>query len=135
MEGSYVKVVLFLLLPAVQLVVGISNTSWISLPFFVSSCVGLVDWSLTSNFHGLFRWWRPLWLYAGFNIFFLYVYQLPTSLPKLFSAIGDFIGLYRISSASGWTQICSGLSLIIFFFGVLLFKNSFNILLSGTPCS
>ncbi|KAI3732422.1 hypothetical protein L1987_63627 [Smallanthus sonchifolius] len=52
--GSHVKVVLFLLLPAVQLVVGISNTSWISLPFFVSSCVGLVDWSLTSNFHGLF---------------------------------------------------------------------------------
>ncbi|KAF5762910.1 putative Piezo family protein [Helianthus annuus] len=120
--GSYVKVVLFLLLPAVQLVVGISNTSWISLPFFVSSCVGLVDWSLTSNFHGLFRWWRPLWLYAGFNIFFLYVYQLPTSLPKLFSAIGDFIGLYRISSASGWTQICSGLSLIIFFFGLSFVK-------------
>nr|XP_043638394.1 piezo-type mechanosensitive ion channel homolog [Erigeron canadensis] len=120
--GSHVKVAFFLLLPAVQLVAGISNTSWVSLPFFVSSCVGLVDWSLTSNFHGLFRWWRALWLYAGFNIFFLYVYQLPTRLPKFFSVIGDFIGLYRISSASGWTQICSGVSLIIFFFGLSFVK-------------
>ncbi|MFS7904794.1 hypothetical protein Hanom_Chr01g00040231 [Helianthus anomalus] len=34
---------------------GISNSSWVSLPFFVCSYVGLVDWSLTSNFHGLFR--------------------------------------------------------------------------------
>ncbi|KAI3678969.1 hypothetical protein L6452_38273 [Arctium lappa] len=120
--GSHVKVAFFLLLPAVQLVVGISNTSWVSLPFFVSSCVGLVDWSLTSNFHGLFRWWRFLWLYAGVNIFFLYVYQLPTRLPKFLNVIGDFIGLYRISSASDWTQICSGLSLIIFFFGLSFVK-------------
>nr|GFA30653.1 piezo-type mechanosensitive ion channel homolog [Tanacetum cinerariifolium] len=124
MEGSHVKVASFLLLPAIQLVAGISCTSWVSLPFFISSCVGLVDWSLTSNFHGLFRWWRPLWLYAGFNIFFLYVYQLPTRLPKFFSAIGDFIGLYRISSASDWAQICSGLSLIIYFFGVPLFPET-----------
>ncbi|XP_076904496.1 piezo-type mechanosensitive ion channel homolog [Bidens hawaiensis] len=122
MEGSHLKVVLFLLLPAVQLVVGISNTSWISLPFFVSSCVGLVDWSLTSNFRGLFRWWRPLWFYAGFNIFFLYAYQLPTGLPKLFSEFGDFIGLYKISSVCGWARICSGLSLIIFFFGLSFVK-------------
>ncbi|KAI7757817.1 hypothetical protein M8C21_027176 [Ambrosia artemisiifolia] len=53
--GSHVKVGFCLLLPAVQLVVGISNSSWVSLPFFLGSCVGLVDWSLTSNFHGLFR--------------------------------------------------------------------------------
>ncbi|KAI7751563.1 hypothetical protein M8C21_021447, partial [Ambrosia artemisiifolia] len=85
-------------------------------------CVGLVDWSLTSNFHGLFRWWRPLWLYAGFNIFFLYAYQLPIILPKFFSAIGDFIGLYKVSPASGWTQICSGFSLILFFFGLSFVK-------------
>lgn len=63
MEGSHVKVAFFLLLPAVQLVVGISNTSWVSLPFFVSSCVGLVDWSLSSNFHGVFRWlYSTCWL-------------------------------------------------------------------------
>ncbi|MFS7953466.1 hypothetical protein Hanom_Chr07g00618971 [Helianthus anomalus] len=37
------------------IVVGIRNSSWVSLPFFVCSYVGLVDWSLTSNFHGLFR--------------------------------------------------------------------------------
>ncbi|KAJ9543235.1 hypothetical protein OSB04_022942 [Centaurea solstitialis] len=116
--GSQVKVAFFLLLPVIQLVVGISNTSWVSLPYFISSCVGLVDWSSTSNFHGLFRWWRPLWLYAGFNIFFLYVYQLPTRLPTFLNEIGDFIGLHRISPASDWTQICFGLSLIIYFFGV-----------------
>ncbi|CAH1447448.1 unnamed protein product [Lactuca virosa] len=117
--GSHVKVAFFLLLPAVQLVVGISNTSWVSLPFFVSSCVGLVDWSLSSNFHGVFRWWRALWLYAGFNIIFLYMYQLPTRSPNM---IGDFIGLYRISSESDWTEICSGLSLIIYFFGLSFVK-------------
>ncbi|KAI3752438.1 hypothetical protein L2E82_24470 [Cichorium intybus] len=102
--GAHVKVASFLLLPAVQLVVGISNTSWVSLPFFVSSCVGLVDWSLSSNFHGVFRWWRALWLYASFNIIFLYVYQLPTRSPI---RIGGIIGLYKISSASEWTQIFS----------------------------
>ncbi|PWA88896.1 hypothetical protein CTI12_AA084740 [Artemisia annua] len=53
--GSHLKVAFCLLLPAVQLVVGISYSSWVSLPFFICSCVGLVDWSLTSNFHGLFR--------------------------------------------------------------------------------
>ncbi|KAK9055797.1 hypothetical protein SSX86_026882 [Deinandra increscens subsp. villosa] len=114
--GSHVKVGFCLLLPAVQLVVGISYSSWVSLPFFVCSCVGLVDWSLTSNFHGLFRWWKPLWLYAGFNIFLLYVYQLPLGLPKFFSTICDFIGLYKISAAFEWTQICSGVSLIVFCF-------------------
>lgn len=57
MEGSHLRVASCLLFPAVQLVVGISHPSWISLPFFIGSCVGLVDWSLTSNFLGLFRWW------------------------------------------------------------------------------
>ncbi|KAI3800979.1 hypothetical protein L1987_29079 [Smallanthus sonchifolius] len=114
--GSHVKVGFCLLLPAVQLVVGISNSSWVSLPFFLCSCVGLVDWSLTSNFHGLFRWWKPLWLYAGFNVFLLYVYQLPLGFPNFFSTIFDFIGLYKITTTFEWTQICSGLSLIIFCF-------------------
>jgi hypothetical protein len=56
MEGSRLRVASCLLLPAVQLVVGISHPSWVSLPFFIGSCVGLVDWSLTSNFLGLFRY-------------------------------------------------------------------------------
>lgn len=55
MEGSHLRIASCLLLPAVQLVVGISRPSWISLPFFIGSCVGLVDLSLTSNFLGLFR--------------------------------------------------------------------------------
>ncbi|KVI12497.1 Piezo family [Cynara cardunculus var. scolymus] len=114
--GSHVKVAFCLLLPAVQLVVGISYSSWVSLPFFVCSCVGLVDWSLTSNFHGLFRWWRPLWMYGGFSIFLLYIYQLPLGFPKFFSMIGEFIGLYKISATSEWTQICSCISLVIFCF-------------------
>jgi hypothetical protein len=53
--GYHLRVACCLLLPAAQLVVGISHPSWISLPFFVFSCIGLVDWSLTSNFLGLFR--------------------------------------------------------------------------------
>ncbi|GAU30702.1 hypothetical protein TSUD_39260 [Trifolium subterraneum] len=53
--ASHLRVASCLLLPAIQLVVGISHPSWASLPFFVGSCVGLVDWSLTSNFLGLFR--------------------------------------------------------------------------------
>lgn len=55
-KGSYFRVVSCFLLPAIQLVVGISHPSWVSLPFFICSCVGLVDWSLTSNFSGLFRY-------------------------------------------------------------------------------
>ncbi|KAK6915539.1 Piezo non-specific cation channel, R-Ras-binding domain [Dillenia turbinata] len=53
--GSHLRVMCCLLFPAVQLIVGISYPSWTLLPFFVCSCVGLVDWSLTSNFLGLFR--------------------------------------------------------------------------------
>ncbi|KAI0518689.1 hypothetical protein KFK09_006125 [Dendrobium nobile] len=53
--GSPIRIACYLLLLAIQLVVGISHPSWIFLPFFVCSCVCLVDWSLTSNFLGLFR--------------------------------------------------------------------------------
>lgn len=56
MEGLQLRLASCFSLPAVQLVSGISNPSWLSLPFFVCSCVGLVDWSLTSNFLGLFRY-------------------------------------------------------------------------------
>uniref|UniRef100_A0A5B7BCU2 Uncharacterized protein n=1 Tax=Davidia involucrata TaxID=16924 RepID=A0A5B7BCU2_DAVIN len=114
--GSHLRVGSCLLLPAIQLVAGISNPSWVSLPFFICSCVGLVDWSLTSNFLGLFRWWRPLWLYAGFDICLLYVYQLPVGFPEMSRSIAEFIGLYKISAKSEWPEICSGLSLIVFYF-------------------
>ncbi|PKI68433.1 hypothetical protein CRG98_011174 [Punica granatum] len=109
-----------LLLPAVQLVVGISHPSWISLPFFIGSCVGLVDWSLTSNFLGLFRWWRALQLYAGVNIGLLYMYQLPAEFLDVFRWIADFIGLYWISPKSEWPMISSGISLVLFYIMVII---------------
>ncbi|XP_062018874.1 piezo-type mechanosensitive ion channel homolog [Rosa rugosa] len=112
---SHIRVASCLLLPAIQLVVGISRPSWVSLPFFIGSCVGLVDWSLTSNFLGLFRWWRPFHLYAGFNIVLLYLYQLPVEFPDMLQWVADFIGLFKITSASQWTEVCSSFSLVLFY--------------------
>ncbi|KAK4418229.1 Piezo-type mechanosensitive ion channel [Sesamum alatum] len=114
--GYRLRLASCLLLPAVQLVSGISNPSWLSLPFFICSCVGLVDWSLTSNFLGLFRWWKLLWAYAGFSICLLYVYQLPVGFPHSFQAISNSIGLYKVSIDSDWQQICSGTSLMVFYY-------------------
>ncbi|TYK18292.1 piezo-type mechanosensitive ion channel-like protein [Cucumis melo var. makuwa] len=113
--GSHLRVASCLLLPAIQIIVGISRPSWVSLPFFIGSCVGLVDWSLTSNFLGLFRWWRPLQLYAGFSIFLVYVYQLPVEYPSMLKWVAEFIGLFKISSNSEWPEICSYISLILFY--------------------
>ncbi|KAI3449584.1 hypothetical protein Pfo_006249 [Paulownia fortunei] len=114
--GYRLRLASCLLLPAVQLVSGISNPSWLSLPFFICSCVGLVDWSLTSNFLGLFRWWKLLWVYAGFSICLLYVYQLPVGFPQMFQVISDSIGLYKVSVDCDWQQICSGASLMVFYY-------------------
>ncbi|XP_020526921.1 piezo-type mechanosensitive ion channel homolog isoform X2 [Amborella trichopoda] len=114
--GSPLRVACCLLLPAIQVVVGISYPSWVSLPFFICSCVGLVSWSLTSNFLGLFWWWRPLLLYAALNIILLYIYQLPIHFPTIINTIASFIGLYKASAKSEWPEICSGLSLLIFYF-------------------
>ncbi|XP_022719322.1 piezo-type mechanosensitive ion channel homolog [Durio zibethinus] len=113
--GSRLRVLSCLLLPAVQLVVGISHPSWASLPFFICSSIGLVDWSLTSNFLGLFRSWQYLLLYAGLNIILLYVYQLPIEFSGIFQWLADFIGLYKISANSEWSEVCSGLSLLLFY--------------------
>lgn len=113
--GSHLRVASCLLLPAIQLVVGISHPSWVSLPFFIGSCVGLVDWSLTSNFLGLFRLWKVLQLYAGFNIVLLYVYQLPIQFSNMLQTIAGFVGLFKISSTSEWPQICSAVSLVLFY--------------------
>ncbi|PIA39355.1 hypothetical protein AQUCO_02600068v1 [Aquilegia coerulea] len=114
--GSHLRVTFCLLLPAVQLVLGISHPSWVSLPFFICSCVGLVYWSLTSNFLGLFQWWRPLLVYSGFSIVLLYIYQLPVELPTIFQTSSDFIGLYKLSSTTEWPEISSAISLLVFYF-------------------
>ncbi|KAG8370694.1 hypothetical protein BUALT_Bualt13G0010000 [Buddleja alternifolia] len=114
--GYRLRLASCLLLPAVQLVSGISNPSWLSLPFFICSCVGLVDWSMTSNFLGLFRWWKLLWVYAGFSICLLYVYQLPVGFSQTFQAIANLIGLYKASVDSDWQEISSGISLIAFYY-------------------
>ncbi|KAG0470500.1 hypothetical protein HPP92_017200 [Vanilla planifolia] len=121
--GSQLRIACFLLLPAIQLVVGISHPSWISLPFFICSCIGLVDWSLKSNFLGFFRWWRPLLIFACFTIFLLYVYQLPIKQPSMVLVIAEFFGLYKISMKSELPEICSGLSLLLFFFMLSLVKH------------
>ncbi|CAI0551081.1 unnamed protein product [Linum tenue] len=112
--GSHLRVLCCLLLPFVQLIVGISHPSWASFPFFIFSSIGLVNWSLTSNFLGLFRWWSYLLFYAGLNIVLLYIYQLPIQFPWM-ASVGDFIGLYKVSSHSEWSEICSGYSLLLFY--------------------
>ncbi|XP_074563118.1 piezo-type mechanosensitive ion channel homolog isoform X1 [Curcuma longa] len=114
--GYHLRVVCCLILPAIQLVVGISHPSWISLPFFICSCIGLVDWSLTSNFLGLFRWWRPLLIYTCFSILLIYTYQLPVNFPNMFLTFADFVGLYKITRRSDFPELCSGASLLLFYY-------------------
>ena len=53
--GSHLKKLCCFLLPAIQLLAGISHASWVSLPFFICSSAGLVVWSWTSNYLGIFR--------------------------------------------------------------------------------
>ncbi|XP_023640848.1 piezo-type mechanosensitive ion channel homolog isoform X3 [Capsella rubella] len=113
--GSHLRVASCLLLPAVQLAVGICNPSWVSLPFFIGSCAGLVDWSLTSNVSGLFRWWRVLYIYSGFNIVLLYLYQLPINFSDMIRWIASFIGVFRISVETEGPDIYSGLFLVLFY--------------------
>ncbi|XP_027349564.1 piezo-type mechanosensitive ion channel homolog [Abrus precatorius] len=113
--GSRLKGLCYLLLPAIQLIAGISHVSLVSLPFFICSCVGLVDWSLTSNYFGIFRWWRFLLFYAGFNIILLYMNQLPIEFPETFRWIFYHVGLFKLSTKSEWSEVCSGLSLLLFY--------------------
>ncbi|KAF8038803.1 hypothetical protein BT93_B1378 [Corymbia citriodora subsp. variegata] len=87
--GSHLRTSCCLLLPAVQLVVGISSPSWTSFPFFICSCIGLVDWSLTSNFLGLFRSnlrygnLSGRTVFQAFSINF-FTYGFPVGVPHLF---------------------------------------------------
>nr|XP_027114534.1 piezo-type mechanosensitive ion channel homolog [Coffea arabica] len=109
------KVLCYLFLPAVQLLLGISHPSWVSLPFFLCSCIGLVKWSMTSKFLGLFWCWRYLLFYAGVNIILLYAYQLPLEFSNMLEQFADLTGLYKFSLKSDWPEICSGISLLLFY--------------------
>ncbi|XP_020540481.2 piezo-type mechanosensitive ion channel homolog isoform X3 [Jatropha curcas] len=121
--GSRLRVLCCLLLPFVQLVVGISHPSWASLPFFICSCIGLIKWSITSNFLGLLQWWRYLLLYSGLNIVLLYAYQLPIEFSGMIQCVAGFIGLYKISAKSEWSEICSCLSLLLFYIMLSCIRN------------
>ncbi|CAB4322099.1 unnamed protein product [Prunus armeniaca] len=81
----------------------------------VASCLLLpaIQWLLELAIpHG---WWKPFHLYAGFNIVLLYVYQLPVEFPDMLQWIADFIGLFKITLHSDWTEVCSSLSLLLFY--------------------
>uniref|UniRef100_A0A0E0FIX4 Piezo non-specific cation channel R-Ras-binding domain-containing protein n=1 Tax=Oryza nivara TaxID=4536 RepID=A0A0E0FIX4_ORYNI len=93
----------------------VAHSWWAKLVGF-ASCIGVVDWSLTSNFLGLFRWWRLLEIYSVFIILLLYVYQLPVKFPYVVLAFADFIGLFKISSNSEWPEVSSGISLLFYYF-------------------
>ncbi|KAL5061032.1 hypothetical protein RYX36_032636, partial [Vicia faba] len=121
--GSHLKGLCLLLLPAIQLIAGISHASWVALPFFICSSIGLVDWSWTSNYIGIFRWWRYLIYYAGFNIIFLYVYQLPIEFPETIRSIFDHFGLFKLSTKSEWSEVCSVLSLLLFYIMLSWIRN------------
>uniref|UniRef100_A0A7N2L3M8 Uncharacterized protein n=1 Tax=Quercus lobata TaxID=97700 RepID=A0A7N2L3M8_QUELO len=85
-----------------KLVTRISHPSWVSFPFLICSSIGLVDWSLTSNFLGL-------------NIILLYVYQLPIEFFEIFLWVAEFIGHFKISAKSEQSEVCYGLSLLLFY--------------------
>ncbi|RDY14846.1 Piezo-type mechanosensitive ion channel-like protein, partial [Mucuna pruriens] len=115
MIGFHLKAMCCLLLPAVQLIAGISHVSWVSFPFFICSSVGLFDWSWTSNYLGIFRWWRYLLFYSGFNIILMYIYQLPIEFPEIFRWTFYHFGLFKLSTKSEWSEVCSGLSFVLFY--------------------
>ncbi|EXC31832.1 hypothetical protein L484_020660 [Morus notabilis] len=92
----------------------VADAYWARLIGF-SRSIGLVDWSLTSNFLGLFRWWRHLLLYSGFNIVLLYVYQLPIVYSETLLEAAHFFGLFRISAKSSWSELWSASSLLLFY--------------------
>lgn len=63
-------------------------------------------------------------LYAGFNIVMLYVYQLPIKFPNILKWVAEFIGLFKITANSDWTEICSSISVVIFYVMVCLSLNN-----------
>lgn len=75
-------------------------------------------------FYDWWRWWRPLLVYAGIFIIFLYVYQLPVAWPMMIQVVADFIGFYKVSASSEWTEISAGVSLLVFYFMVCIWLSS-----------
>lgn len=74
------------------------------------------------------RWWRPLLIYTCFSILLIYTYQLPVSFPNMFLTFADFVGLYKITGRSDFPELCSGASLLLFYYMVsigLFFLNFF----------
>ncbi|CAK9172353.1 unnamed protein product, partial [Ilex paraguariensis] len=72
----------------------------------------LLDPSRDSFLQHFFSSFRKI----GLNIVLLYVYQLPFEFSTVFQWVADFIGLYKISTKSEWSEICAGLSLLLFYF-------------------
>ncbi|RYR02293.1 hypothetical protein Ahy_B06g081111 [Arachis hypogaea] len=60
-------------------------------------------------------WWRFLFFYAGFNIIMMYIYQLPIELPETLRLILFHFGLFKLTAKSEWSEVCSGLSLLLFY--------------------
>lgn len=89
---------------------------WLELLLLVCMCFQFFYWLLL---HGLlWRCWGYLLCYAGINIILLYVYQLPLEFCAMYQWFADLIGLYKLSPKSDWPEICSGFSIILFYFMV-----------------
>ena len=71
-------------------------------------------------------------LYAGLNMAVLYVYQLPIEFTKTFMWVANFLGLYKISAESEWSEICSSLSLLFFYYMVSI--SCFNFMPVSCAC-
>ncbi|CAK7340797.1 unnamed protein product [Dovyalis caffra] len=75
--------------------------------------------------------WKGSWLghlhspeiTIGLNIFLLYVYQLPIEVSGTVQWVAGFIGLYKIPARPELSEICSGLSLLLFYIMTLLVVN------------
>lgn len=67
------------------------------------------------SFFCLLRWWRVLYIYSGFNIVLLYLYQLPINFSDMIRWIASFIGVFRISVETEGPDIYSGLFLVLFY--------------------
>lgn len=106
--------------------VSICSSSWPVLTYYsvYASSFLFTDLHL---FKWVWRWWRYLLFYAGLNIIILYTYQLPIELSSMFQWIANFLGLYKVTSKSEWSQFCSGLSLVLFYFMVRQFHLGFDL--------
>ncbi|CAL2281178.1 unnamed protein product [Prunus armeniaca] len=63
----------------------------------------------------------------SFNIVLLYVYPLHAEFPDMLQWIADFIGLFKITFHSDWTEVCSSFSLLLFYIMVLQVDRRFGL--------